>query len=32
MFIENMNPRWEDLAEHWGQEMLIPGQSMKKTP
>ena len=30
--IENRNPRWEDLAEHWGQEMLIPGQSMKKTP
>jgi len=30
--IEKMNPRWEDLAEHWGREMLLPGQSLKKTP
>ena len=30
--IEKMNPRWEDLAEHWGREMLFPGQSLKKTP
>ena len=30
--IEKMNPRWEDLAEHWGQKMLFRGQSMKKTP
>ncbi len=30
--IEKMNPRWEDLAEHWGQELLQPGQSLKKTP
>jgi putative endonuclease len=29
--IENMNPRWEDLAEHWGQEMLTPGHSLKRT-
>jgi putative endonuclease len=28
--IEEMNPRWEDLAENWGREMLFPGQSMKK--
>ncbi len=21
-----------DLAEHWGQEMLIRGQSLKRTP
>jgi putative endonuclease len=26
--IEKMNPRWEDLAEHWGQEMLAQGQSL----
>jgi putative endonuclease len=30
--IERMNPRWEDLAEHWGREMLFRGQSLKKTP
>jgi putative endonuclease len=30
--IEKMNPRWEDLAEHWGREMLFRGQSLKKTP
>lgn len=29
--IEKMNARWEDMAEHWGREMLFPGQSMKKT-
>jgi putative endonuclease len=28
--IEKMNPRWEDLAEHWGREMLFRSQSMKK--
>jgi putative endonuclease len=28
--IEKMNPRWEDLAEHWGREILFRGQSMKK--
>ncbi len=28
--IERMNPRWEDLAENWGREMLFRGQSMKK--
>jgi putative endonuclease len=30
--IEKMNPRWSDLAEHWGREMLLPGQSIKRTP
>ncbi len=29
--IEKMNPRWKDLAEHWGQEMLFKGQSLEKT-
>ena len=29
--IEKLNPRWEDLAEHWGQEMLFGGESLKKT-
>ncbi len=29
--IENMNPRWKDLAENWGREMLFRGQSMKKS-
>jgi len=31
--IEKANPRWEDLAEKWGAEMLFPGQSIKgRTP
>ena len=30
--IEKTNPRWQDLAEHWGREMLPPGKSIKKTP
>lgn len=30
--IEKMNPRWEDLAEHWGKEVLFRGASLKKTP
>jgi putative endonuclease len=29
--IERMNPRWEDLAEHWGQKILFRGQSMGQT-
>jgi putative endonuclease len=29
--IEKMNPRWEDLAEHWGREMRFPGQPLKRT-
>jgi putative endonuclease len=28
--IEKRNPRWEDLSENWGREMLFRGQSMKK--
>src|SRR5215472_15859220 len=27
--IEKMNPRWADLAEHWGKKMLFRGQSIK---
>src|SRR5215470_16609357 len=30
--IEKMNPRWQDLAETWGREMLLPGQRIVKTP
>ncbi len=30
--IEKMNPRWEDLAENWGRELLFPPESVKKTP
>ena len=29
--IEKLNPRWQDLAENWGREMLLPGQSLKRT-
>ena len=25
--IESMNPRWQDLSEHWGRQILFPGQS-----
>ena len=28
--IESKNPRWEDLAEKWGAEMLFAGQSINK--
>ncbi len=30
--IEKTNPRWHDLAEHWGRGILPPGKSFKKTP
>ena len=30
--IEKMNPRWEDLAENWGKELLPRGNSLKKIP
>jgi putative endonuclease len=30
--IEKMNPRWQDLAEHWGREMRFGGQSLGRTP
>lgn len=30
--IEKVNPRWQDLAEHWGREMLLPRQPMVRTP
>lgn len=29
--IEKTNPRWQDMAEHWGSEMCLPGQSIVKT-
>ena len=28
--IESKNPRWEDLAEKWGAQMLFAGEPMKK--
>lgn len=28
--IESKNPRWKDLAENFGKEMLFPGQSMRE--
>ena len=27
--IESRNPRWADLAEHWGAQMLFAGESMQ---
>lgn len=27
--IESKNPRWADLAENWGREMLFRGQSIR---
>ncbi len=27
--IEKMNPRWQDLTEKWGGQMLFPGEEMK---
>ncbi len=27
--IESRNPRWADLAEHWGAQMFFAGESMK---
>jgi putative endonuclease len=29
VLIESKNPRWEDLAEKWGSQMLFTGESMK---
>lgn len=29
VLIETRNPRWADLAEHWGEQMLFAGESMK---
>lgn len=28
--IESRNPRWSDLAEHWGAQMLFSGESINK--
>ena len=30
--IEKMNPRWQDLAENWGREMIFQGQRIAETP
>jgi putative endonuclease len=30
--IEKINPRWEDLSEHWGREMRFKGQPIKESP
>ena len=30
--IEKMNPRWQDLAENLGREMLFRGQPIGRTP
>ena len=30
VLIESKNPRWEDLAEKWGAEMLFAGESVHK--
>jgi putative endonuclease len=27
--IESVNPRWQDLAEHWGQQMAFANQSIE---
>lgn len=27
--IESKNPRWADLAEHWGAKMVFAGESIK---
>ena len=27
--IESKNPRWEDLAEKWGSQMVFAGESLK---
>lgn len=29
--IESLNPRWKDLAENWGREMLFANQSIEET-
>ena len=30
MLIEMKNPRWQDLAESWGREFVVRGQSTKE--
>ena len=32
VLIEKLNPRWQDLAENWGREMRLRGQSIVRTP
>jgi putative endonuclease len=29
VLIESVNPRWQDLAEKWGAEMVLPGESIR---
>jgi putative endonuclease len=30
--IEKTNPRWQDMAEHWGSELRLLRQNIGKTP
>jgi putative endonuclease len=30
--VEKANPRWRDLAEQWGREIRIRGESLWRTP
>jgi putative endonuclease len=30
--VETTNPRWQDLAEQWGREIRVRGQSLGRTP
>jgi putative endonuclease len=30
--VEKANPRWRDLAEQWGREIRIRGESLGRTP
>jgi putative endonuclease len=30
--IEQVNPRWQDLAENWGRELRFPGQPLGRIP
>jgi len=30
VLIESKNPRWEDMAEKWGAELLFAGESIHK--
>lgn len=31
-FCENVNPRWQDLADNWGRKMRFRGQNLGRTP
>jgi putative endonuclease len=30
--VEKANPRWRDLAEQWGREIRLKGESLGRTP